>query len=166
VLRSAVTIAMLLALYVLMPIDTHATAGGTAVRLVGVVVLIAVVLAVQVQSIMSANYPDLRAIEALVTVIAVFLVLFALLYLGLATTDAANFTQPLNRVGAFYFAVTVLATVGFGDIAAQTDGARLLVTVQMLLGLGLIAGVVRVFSAAARAGAARQSGGGSQPPAS
>ena len=103
----------------------------------------------------AANHPDLRAIEALVAAVTGFLVLFALLYLGLAQTDPANFTQPLGRVSALYFTATVLATVGFGDITAQTDGARLLVTVQMLLGLGLVAGLVRVFSAAARAGAAR-----------
>jgi len=118
-------------------------------------VLLALALAGQVDSIRAANHPDLRAIEALVAAVTGFLVLFALLYLGLAQTDSANFTQPLGRVSALYFTVTVLATVGFGDITAQTDGARLLVTVQMLLGLGLVAGLVRVFSAAARAGAAR-----------
>jgi voltage-gated potassium channel len=159
VLRSAVTATLLFALYAVAPVDGHATAAGTALRLLLAVVCIALVLAVQVRSIVSANYPDLRAIEALVTAITVFLILFALLYLGLATTDPANFTQPLNRVGALYFTVTVLATVGFGDITAQTDGARLLVIIQMLLGLGLIAGVVRVFSAAARAGTARGADG-------
>jgi hypothetical protein len=67
-------------------------------------------------------------------------------------------------VGALYFTVTVLATVGFGDITAQTAGARLLVTAQMLLGLGLLAGIVRVFSAAARAGAARRVAGQGEAP--
>jgi hypothetical protein len=158
VLRSGVTVALLYALYALAPVGyvTAATAAGTLIRLASVVVIVALVVAVQVRAIRSANYPDLRAIEALVTALTVFLVLFALLNLGLAEADPANFTQPLTRVSALYFTVTVLATVGFGDITARTDGARLLVTVQMLLGLGLIAGVVRIFSAAARAGAARR----------
>jgi hypothetical protein len=85
-----------------------------------------------------------------VTAVTVFLVLFALLSLGLAQTGPASFSQPLDRVGARSFTITVLATVGFGDLTAQTAGARLLVTVQMLLGLGLIAGIVRVFAAGAR----------------
>jgi hypothetical protein len=46
--------------------------------------------------------------------------------------------------------VTVLSTVGFGDITAQSDASRLLVTIQMLLDLALIAIVVRVFYATAR----------------
>jgi voltage-gated potassium channel len=134
-------------------------AADAVVRLVAVLVLLAVVIAVQVHSIRSASYPGLRAMEALVVAIVVFLVSFALLYLGLADTAPASFNQPLDRVGAFYFAATVLTTVGFGDITAQTAGARLLVTVQMLLGLGLIALIVRVFTAAARAGAARRAAG-------
>jgi hypothetical protein len=156
VLRSAATVTLLFALYAVAPVGSHATPAGTALRLIGVVVLIALVLAVQVRSIRSANHPDLRASEALVTVLTVFVVLFALLYLGLAQTDSANFNQPLDRVSALYFTVTVLATVGFGDITAQTAGTRLLVTVQMLLGLGLIAGIVRVFTAAARAADTRR----------
>jgi voltage-gated potassium channel len=155
VLRVVLTTGLLLALYALASVPFVAAAAA-AVRLVAVLVLLAVVIAVQVASIRSASYPALRAAEALVVAIVVFLVSFALLYLGLAGTAPASFNQPLDRVGAFYFAATVLATVGFGDITAQTAGARLLVTVQMLVGLGLLAVVVRVFSAAARAGAARR----------
>jgi hypothetical protein len=158
VLRVLLTAGLLLALYALAPVP-FVPAADAVVRLVAVLVLLAVLIAVQVAAIRSASYPALRAAEALVVAIVVFLVSFALLYLGLASTAPASFNQPLDRVGAFYFAATILATVGFGDIIAQTTGARLLVTVQMLLGLGLIALVVRVFSAAARAGAARQATG-------
>ena len=158
VLRIVLTTGLLLALYARAPVP-FVPAADAAVRLVAVLVLLAVVIAVQVASIRSASYPALRAAEALAVAIVVFLVSFALLYLGLAGTAPASFNQPLDRVGAFYFAATVLATVGFGDITAQTAGARLLVTVQMLLGLGLIALIVRVFTAAARAGAARRAAG-------
>jgi hypothetical protein len=41
--------------------------------------------------------------------------------------------------------------VGFGDITATSDGARLIVTLQMLLDLALIAIIVRVYFATARA---------------
>jgi hypothetical protein len=158
VLRIVLTTGLLLALYALAPVP-FVPAAAAIVRLVVVLVLLAVVIAVQVASIRSASYPALRAAEALVVAIVVFLVSFALLYLGLAGTAPASFNQPLDRVGAFYFAATVLATVGFGDITAQTAGARLLVTVQMLVGLGLIALIVRVFTAAARSGVARRAAG-------
>jgi voltage-gated potassium channel len=37
-----------------------------------------------------------------------------------------------------YFTVTVFATVGFGDITAKTEAARLLVTGQMIIDLIII----------------------------
>jgi voltage-gated potassium channel len=158
VLRIGLTTGLLLAFYALVPVPI-VPAAETLVRLVAVLLALAVVIAVQVRSVVSANYPELRAIEGLVTAITVLLVSFALFYLGLATVDPAHFSRPLTRVGAFYFAVTVLATVGFGDITAQSDVAQLIVTVQMLLDLVLIAVVVRVFAAAARAGVTRREAG-------
>ena len=148
------TTALLFALYALVPVG-EAAGTSAVVRLAVAVGLFAAVVALQVASIAAATYPALRAIEAFVTAITVFLVLFALLYLGLATAAPDSFTRPLTRVSALYFTVTVLATVGFGDITPQTDVAQLLVTVQMLLGLTLLAVVVRAFAAAAHAGAAR-----------
>jgi hypothetical protein len=92
----------------------------------------------------------LQATESGIIAIAAFIILFALLYVGLAQADATHFSEPLDRVSAFYFTVTILATVGFGDIAARSDAARVVVTVQMLLDLALIAVIVRVYSSAAR----------------
>ena len=155
VARMVVTTTLLLVLYALAPVGPGPGGAGAVVRLVAVVVLFVVVVALQVRAIVSAAYPVLRAIEALVIAIGLFLVLFALLYLGLATAAPDSFTRPLTRVSALYFTATVLATVGFGDITAQSEAAQLLVTVQMLLGLTLLALAVRIFSAAARASATR-----------
>jgi hypothetical protein len=155
VLRTVATVALLFVLYALVPLEFVSFA-DTFVRLFIVLVILGVVFAAQVNSIVTANYPILRAMESLVTAIMVFIVLFALFYLGLASVNPASFNQPLTRVSALYFTVTVLATVGFGDITAQTDVARLTVTVQMLLGLVVIAVIVRVFTSAARAGVSRR----------
>lgn len=57
---------------------------------------------------------------------------------------------PFTKITALYFTATILTTTGFGDIAPISDGARLLVTVQMLWGvlilLILLAGLVSRFS--------------------
>ena len=53
----------------------------------------------------------------------------------LATISGSNFSQPLSRTDAIYFTVTVFATVGFGDITAKTEAARLVVTGQMITDL-------------------------------
>ena len=43
------------------------------------------------------------------------------------------------------FALTVLATVGFGDITARTEAARLLVAGQMIIDLIILGAGVRVI---------------------
>ena len=82
--------------------------------------------------------------------------MFAVVYATLAQADPANFTQPVDRLSALYFTVTVLSTVGFGDIAARTDTARAIVTVQMMLDLVLIGVVVKVVIGASRIGTERR----------
>jgi hypothetical protein len=135
--------------YALLPIE-GITTPETVVRLVIVLIALPLVFAVQVRAIKSARYPDLRATEAVIGAVTIFVILFALLYLGVGLSDPTNFSQSLDHVSAFYFTVTVLSTVGFGDITAQSDVSRVLVTIQMLLDLALIAIVVRVFFEAAR----------------
>jgi hypothetical protein len=148
--RTFITIASLFVVYLLVPLEPI-TNSDTAIRLVVVLVLLAVGFAGQVHAIRSATYPDLRASEAVITGIVAFVILFALLYLSIGLSSPSSFSQPLNRVSAIYFTVTILSTVGFGDITATSDGARLIVTLQMLLDLALIAIIVRVYFATARA---------------
>lgn len=117
------------------------------VGLVGFTVL----LAVQIRSITRSNRPRLRAIEVLATVAPLLIVLFAMTYYVLALETHEAFSQSLSRLDALYFAVTVFATVGFGDIVARSETARALVTIQMVgdlivigLGLRILLGAVRI----------------------
>lgn len=71
-------------------------------------------------------------LRLLALVLYVAMIVFALAYASMAANDPQAFSQPLDRVDALYFTATVLATVGFGDITAVTQPARLLVTFQMV----------------------------------
>jgi len=51
---------------------------------------------------------------------------------------------------ALYFTVVTLGTVGYGDIAPVSAGARITVSSQVMLDLVLIAVVVRLLTGAAR----------------
>ena len=84
------------------------------------------------------------------------LVLFAATYALLDGTDPASFTQRLDRTGALYFAVTVLSTVGFGDIAPVTTGARVATMVQMLLNLAAFGVAAKVVLGAVDVGLRRR----------
>jgi voltage-gated potassium channel len=93
--------------------------------------------------------PALRAVEALATTLPLFLLLFASAYYTMAGANPANFgTHLLTRTDALYFTVTVFSTVGFGDITAASQSARLVVTAQMLLDLLALGLVVRAFASA------------------
>jgi hypothetical protein len=64
----------------------------------------------------------------------------------MAANHPANFsTHPLTRTDTLYFTVTVFITVGFGDITAASQSARLVVTAQMLLDLVALGLLVRAF---------------------
>ena len=87
------------------------------------------------------------------------MILFAFTYLSLSHDRPSNFSQPLNKISAVYFSVTILSTVGFGDITGKSDLARLLVTAQILLDFLLVFGIVRALLFAARVGVRRQQAG-------
>ena len=76
--------------------------------------------------------------------------MFSLVYLAISIGDTASFSEPLDRISAVYFTITVLGTVGFGDIAARTSVARLTVAAQMLLDLTLGVVVIRLLFETAR----------------
>ena len=69
-----------------------------------------------------------------------------------------NFSQEnLSRTDTLYFAVTIFSTVGFGDISATSESARLVVTLQMILDLIILGVGLNAFLHAAKIGRARQS---------
>ena len=110
----------------------------------------------QVQRIVVDDHPALRGVEAVATIVPLFIVVFAYTYVWMSYDDPSRFTQPIDRVDGLYFVVTVLSTVGFGDISPVSSGARLLVTVQMLLDLVLIGVVAKLIVGASQVGVQRR----------
>ncbi len=157
--RSLVTMIVLVVLYYNLPLDHVKNVPVTLV--VGVVVL-AVVTVLELRLIGRSPLPAVRAVEALAAVLPLFLLLFASVYVVMAEASPANFsTHSLTRTDALYFTVTVFSTVGFGDITATSQSARVVVTVQMLLDLAALGLVVRAFVSAVQT--ARQASPGTGP---
>ena len=105
---------------------------------------------------MRSEHPLLSAVELIAFALPVLIVVFAFTYLSISRADAASFSEHLSRVDALYYTVSTMSTVGFGDISANSDAARILVTIQMIFDLALIAGLARLIVLAARTGLRRQ----------
>ena len=145
------TWALLLGIYYLIPY-TDRTSAGSLVRLMLGIAAFVVFLAWHLRRITRADFPGLRAVQALGVTIPLFLVIFAVLYLSLSQASTTHFSEPLNHTGALYLTVTVFSTVGFGDITPKGDLARIVVSIQMILDLVVIGAVVRLITTAAKTG--------------
>ncbi len=142
-LRTGLNIAPVVALYFLVPLD-HSSNLGAALELALGVMALAAIIALQVKAIVGSDRPISRAVEALAMSVPLYVLFFAMAYFLMARANHASFGVPISRTDAMYFSSTVFTTVGFGDITAKTEAARLVVTVQMWLDLVFLGLVVRV----------------------
>jgi hypothetical protein len=152
-LRAIATAVVVVALYYLLPLDRRSDTYMFVQLLVGVA-LFAGMVTWQLRAIVGSDYPAIRAVQSLASTVPVFLLLFASTYFILSLDDASTFTEPLTRSDALYLTVTIFATVGFGDISAQTETARLIVTAQMLLDLVVLGLGIQVILGAVKRGKA------------
>jgi hypothetical protein len=141
--------------YYLLPLD-HSSTGATVTWLVIGLLLLIGLIAFQVRMITRSPFPNLRAIEALAISLSLLLLLFAGIYVAMAAHSAGNFGEHLTHTDALYFTVTVFSTVGFGDITAKTETARLVVTGQMITDLVILGLGIRIILGAVTRGRQRQ----------
>ena len=156
VLRAVTTATLVIALYYVIPLRLLAEVPVT-VPLLGGILLLLAWAAWLIRSIVNATNPTIRAIEAISVYLSVFLVVFATGYYVMAQADSGNFNLPdLTRTDTLYFTLTVFSTVGFGDINATSQVARIVVMVQIILNLILLGAGVRLLTQAVHLGAARR----------
>jgi voltage-gated potassium channel len=161
-LRSLLAFAVVLGVYYLLPVGDGGGDVSTVIRLVLGVLLFGTILAWQIRQILRSAVPALQAVEALIVAIPTFIVVYASTYVGLESALPGSFSHTLDKSTALYFTVVTLGTVGYGDIAPVSTGARLAVSSQIMLDLVLIAVVVRLLTGAARRSLDRKV----EPPAS
>lgn len=169
--RSLVTAALLVTAYYLLPMDSAFTA-TTVLALTGGIAAVVVLLSWQIRRITLSPWPGLKAMEAMAITVPLFVLLYATACFLLENSTPGSFSEPLSRTDGLYFAMTVFSTVGFGDITARSETARLLTTGQITLNLLLLGVAARLLANAVQRGRERrdQSAGpggasGSTPPA-
>lgn len=137
-------------LYLVMPLQTEFAWLGLVVGLAALV-CIAPFAVKRAKAIGNSRFPMLAAGEAVLMVVAMLVFGFSSVYLAV-NRDVGQFEGLETRVDALYFTVTTLSTVGYGDVHATGQSARLLVTLQILFDLSLLAVSVRLLLGAARQG--------------
>jgi hypothetical protein len=88
----------------------------------------------------------LRRIQWLLTALYTLVLLFALVYAATAAWSPSQFDGIQNRTDALYFSVTVVSTVGFGDIHATGTVGRLLTTLHMVFNLIYLGTALRLLT--------------------
>jgi hypothetical protein len=145
------------ALYYLLPLNDEWRLSSAMRAIVGLALFVAVLIW-QIQKVLSAEHPEIRAVEALALTLPLFLLMFATAYFLMSVHGSGAFSQEhLTRTDALYLTVTVFATVGFGDISPVSQAARVAVMFQMLLDLVILGVGINAFVSAARVGRKRQS---------
>ncbi|MFH7596016.1 potassium channel family protein [Streptomyces racemochromogenes] len=159
-LRCLATITVLVSAYFLLPF----TRRDVDVRdLVVGLSAVTAVFALQIRSIARSAHPRLRAIEALTTTMPLFLLMYAATYFVIEETTPGSFSESLTRTDALYFTLTVFSTVGFGDIVARTEPARVLVMTQMVVNVLAVGVATRILFGAVEAAVRRQTSGTRDP---
>lgn len=148
-LRTAMAVVLLLVAYYQAPLD-RSLSFGSAVIFVGALVLGALVAVAEVRGILASPFPLVKAARVLALGLPLLVVLFAATYVTVDGQQAQAFTEPLSRTDGLYFTMTTFSTVGFGDIAPVTELARVIVTIQMVVGLLAVGVLAKSVLGAAR----------------
>ncbi|HJU97077.1 MAG TPA: potassium channel family protein [Jiangellaceae bacterium] len=107
--------------------------------------LVTAVIARQVRRHVESRDNDIR-IESLALAIVLAVLLFALVYYSIETVDPSQLADISTRLDALYFSLTIGTTTGFGDISAQGQLARGVVSAQLVFDLVIIAAAVPVLT--------------------
>ena len=140
-----------IAIYFTIPFEGLHSSSQAVMRLITGLIGFGVVIFFLIRRILKSDIPQLRAAETVVITFIIFLCAYASIYLGISQVDSNTFNTQLTHMSALYFTVVTFGTVGYGDISANTDLARMLVAVQILIDWAYIGVIVRlVFLASQR----------------
>ncbi|WP_217997078.1 potassium channel family protein [Kineosphaera limosa] len=138
--RLVLTIPLLVGFYYVVPVD--AVDAFAVPRIIGTV-LVVVVLGRTILSELRNRDSD---ISSLVILFLAVVIVGSLLFFTLQTHRPQEFVGLETRTDALYFTLTAMTTVGFGDIHAQGQVARAVVSVLLVFDVVFIAALLSRMS--------------------
>ena len=147
-IHSAALLACAIFVYYAVPLDSQDTPSRLVVRVivfgVGVLALIALTVHQVRRQLHSSENDTGERLASIMVVLYALVVFFSLTYYGLATRAVGQMDGIVTRTDALYYTVVTLGTVGYGDVHAVGQAARIVTTIQIFLDLvivGLLASV-------------------------
>jgi hypothetical protein len=134
---------VLVVAYFLIPLE-----GSLAFRLLAYglgLALVVFVVARQMRRHLASRDNEVR-IDSLALAIVMSVLLFALAYYAVSTAESGEFSGLSTRVDALYYSLTVATTTGFGDVSAQSQLARALVSAQLVFNMLIVATAVPLLT--------------------
>lgn len=156
-LRSSLVSTAIIVGYFVLPL-TSPLATDSILVFIAALAVVAALLGWQVREIIRSPYPGAKAIGALMVSVPLFWTVFATTYYLMGSAEPGSFSEPLTRLDAAYFTVTVFATVGFGDVVAVSQTARAVALLQMVLGIILVGLIARVIVSAVQEARGQRAG--------
>ena len=147
--RGTVGVTALLLAYGYLPLAAETNA-ALVVRILAAGIIMVVFVVYEIRMISRAEFPQLRAADALLVGVTLITVVFASIYLSMSKASPPSFNEALDRTGAMYLTMTTLTTIGYGDVVARTNAARVAVMIQMVFNVAFIGLAVKWISFTAR----------------
>lgn len=96
--------------------------------------------------VLHSDHPVTDAVTGLVIALLTLLISFAAAYYVLESRNPSSMDGLSTKVDALYFETTMLSTVGFGDITPATQGARALVTLNIVMNIVYLGATLRLMT--------------------
>ena len=138
-----------LLVYFALPLDWGAGPSKVLLGLVASLVGLVLVVVVVGRELLRIARGDDRGLHGfrLLILLELVLVLFAFGYYSMAEFGTGQMAGLRTRVDALYFSTVTMTTVGYGDVYAAGQLARVIVTAQLLFDAAFIAIFARLISA-------------------
>lgn len=139
----------LVAVYAAAPLSGAGQAWGVVVGLAAMLTVVPVLVR-RVRAVLESARPLADAVAAIAVIFTMIIFGTASTYFALASSNPGQFEGLETKIDAAYFAVVVISTVGFGDIAPVGQAARLVTTLHIVVNVTFIGVALRLVTWATR----------------